>query len=47
MSKPLREMTVAELNVQIWLHKEMVQHLERRSMRFKMALLMFVGSQAK
>ena len=47
MTKPLREMTVAELNEQIWLHKEMAQHLERRSMRFKMALLKFEGSQAK
>jgi hypothetical protein len=47
MTKPLREMTIAELNEQIWLHKEMVQHLERRSMRFKMALLKFEGSQAK
>ena len=47
MTKPLREMTVAELNEQIWLHKRMAQHLERRSMRFKMALLKFEGSQAK
>lgn len=47
MTKPLREMTIAELNKQIWLHKEMVQHLARRSIRFKMALLKFEGSQAK
>lgn len=47
MTKPLREMTVAELNEQIWLHKRMAQHLERRSIRFKMALLKFEGSQAK
>lgn len=47
MTKPLPEMTIAELNEQIWLHKEMVTHLERRSMRFKMSLLKFEGGLGK
>lgn len=47
MTKPLPEMTIAELNEQIWLHKEMVHKLEHRSMRFKMSLLKFEGGLAK
>jgi hypothetical protein len=40
-------MSIAELNEQIWLHKEMVHKLEHRSMRFKMSLLKFEGGLAK
>jgi hypothetical protein len=47
MSKPLPEMSVAELNEQIWLHQEMVTHLARRSLRFKTNLLKFETGVAK
>jgi hypothetical protein len=40
-------MSVAELNEQIWLHQEMVGHLERRTLRFKTNLLKFETGVAK
>jgi uncharacterized protein (DUF342 family) len=47
MTKPLPEMSVAELNEQIWLHQEMVKNLERRSLRLKSNLLKFETGVAK
>lgn len=47
MTKPLPEMSMAELNEQIWLHQEMVGHLERRFLRFKTNLLKFETGIAK
>jgi len=47
MTKPLPEMSIAELNEQIWLHHEMVGHLERRSLRLKSNLLKFETGVAK
>ena len=47
MTKPLPEMSIAELNEQIWLHQEMVGHLERRTLRFKTNLLKFETGVAK
>jgi len=47
MTKPLPEMSTAELNEQIWLHHEMVGHLERRNLRFKTSLLKFETGVAK
>ena len=47
MTKPLPEMTIPELNEQIWLHHEMVGHLERRTLRFKTNLLKFETGVAK
>jgi hypothetical protein len=41
MTKPLPEMTIAELNEQIWLHQEMVTRLARRSLRLKSNILKF------
>jgi len=47
MTKPLPDMSVAELNEQIWLHQEMVKNLERRSLRLKSNLLKFETGVAK
>jgi hypothetical protein len=47
MTKPLPEMTIPELNEQIWLHQEMVTHLARRSLRLKSNLLKFETGVAK
>ena len=47
MTKPLPDMSVAELNEQIWLHQEMVTHLARRSLRLKSNILKFETGVAK
>jgi hypothetical protein len=47
MTKPLPDMSVAELNEQIWLHQEMVKNLARRSLRLRSNLLKFETGVAK
>ena len=47
MTKPLPEMSTAELNEQIWLHQEMVTHLARRSLRLKSNIFKFESGVAK
>ena len=47
MTKPLPEMSIPELNEQIWLHQEMVKNLARRSLRLRSNLLKFETGVAK
>ena len=47
MTKPLPEMSTAELNEQIWLHQEMVTRLARRSLRLKSNILKFETREGK
>jgi len=47
MTKPLPDMSVSELNEQIWLHQEMVKNLARRSLRLRSNLLKFETGVAK